>query len=216
VLYLLVLTLFGGSAAAYAAFDRTVHISIDGHSRTVHTFARSVGAVLSRAHIGVGTHDDVTPSLSSSVGNHTRIDVARGRPLRLVIDGHAAVVWVTAQTVAQALQQLGLSNDGAFVSASISQPVPLSGMGFVVRMPHVVTILHDGTSTRITTNVPTVKRALAAARVRLRAHDRVSVALSSVPTDGEVITVTRVSTAHFALTLPIAFATERVATEVFA
>jgi uncharacterized protein YabE (DUF348 family) len=211
LLYILALTAFGGSAAAYASFDKTVHITVDGQPRTVHTFARSVGAVLSRAHLAVGEHDVVSPPLSSGVGNHTRIALDRGRQLRLVIDGQPKVVWVTACTVAEALQQLGLSNDGAYVSASISQPVPLTGLRFIVRMPHAVTVLHDGTATHITTNVPTVKQAIAAARVRLGRHDRVSVPLSSAPTAGETIAVTRVSTAHFAITLPIMFATKRIA-----
>jgi len=211
ILYLLVLTVFGGGAAAYAAFDKTVHLTVDGQARTVHTFARTVGAVLEHAHVAVNAHDAVEPQVASHVGDGAHITVERGRPINLIVDGKRVVVWVTARTVAQALQQLGLSSDGAYVSASVSQPVPLTGLGIVVRMPHSVTVLHDGESTHVTTTVPTVREAIAAAHVRLQPHDKVSVPLSSMPTDDEVIAITRVSTSHFAETLPIAFATERVA-----
>jgi hypothetical protein len=61
------------------------------------------------------------------------------------------------------------------------------------------------------TNVPTVREAIAAARVRLGTHDRVSVPLTAMPTDNQVVTVTRVSTSHVTITLPIAFKTTRVA-----
>jgi uncharacterized protein YabE (DUF348 family) len=211
VLYLLVLTVFGGGAAAYAAFDKTVHLTVDGQPRTVHTFANTVGAVLERAHLSVGAHDAVQPQVASHIGNGGHISLDRGRQINLVVDGKPVVVWVTARTVAQALQQLGLSGDGAYVSASISQPVPLSGLGLVVRMPHNITVLHDGTATHVTTTVPTVRQAIAVAHVRLRPHDRVSVPLSSMPTDDQVIAITRVSTAHYSVTLPIAFNTERIA-----
>jgi uncharacterized protein YabE (DUF348 family) len=211
VLYLLVLTVFGGGAAAYAAFDKTVHLTIDGQSRTVHTFANTVGSVLARAHVSVGAHDDVQPQVSTHVANGAHITIDRGRPINLVVDGKPVVVWVTALTVEQALQQMGLLDNGAYVSASTSQPVPLTGIGLVVRMPHNITVLHDGTATRLATNVPTVRQALAVAHVRLQSHDRVSVPLTSMPTDNEVITVTRVSTSHFSTTLPIAYDTERIA-----
>ncbi len=211
ILYTLVLTVFGGGAAAYAAYDKTVHVIVDGQARTVHTFAHSVSSVLQRSHISVGEHDVVQPALSSHVGDGARIQVERGRPITLVLDGKQKVIWVTARTVAQALQQLGLSDDGAYVSASIGQPVPLSGIGFVVRMPHTVTILHDGTTTRIATNVSTVEQVIRAARVRLGPHDRVSVPLSAMPQKNMVITITRVSTSHYSVTLPISYATKRIA-----
>jgi uncharacterized protein YabE (DUF348 family) len=211
ILYLLVLIVFGGGGVAYASFDKTVHLTVDGQPRTVHTFARTVGAALGRAHIALGEHDVVQPKSSAHITNGARIAVDRGRPLNLVIDGRPAVLWVTGRTVAQVLDQLGLSDDGAFVSASTSAAVPITGLGLVVRMPHAVTILHDGTATRLFTNVSTVREAIAAARVRLGAHDRVSAPLGAMPTDNQVVTITRVSTSHVTVTLPIAFKTERIA-----
>jgi uncharacterized protein YabE (DUF348 family) len=211
LLYLIVLVVFGGGAVAYASFDKTVHVTVDGKQRTVHTFARTVGGVLDSAHLRVGEHDDVLPQQSAHIANGAHIDVEHGRQLNLVVDGKQVVVWVTARTVKQALQELGISDRGAFVSASVSQPVPLTGLGLVVRMPHRLTILHDGVGTRLTTNVATVRAAIAAAHLRVGPHDRVSVPLRSMPTSDEVITITRVSTSHLTLTLAIPFHTEQVA-----
>jgi uncharacterized protein YabE (DUF348 family) len=211
LLYALILAALGGGAVAYAAFDKTVHVSVDGQSRTVHTFAQTVGGVLDKAGVHTNVHDLVEPDTSAHVNDGGQVKVVHGRQLHLVLDGRQTVVWVTAATVEQALAELGLTERGTYVSASMSRPVPLSGLGLVVRVPHDLTVLHDATSTRLKTTAATVREALVAAKVRLGKSDTISVPLQSMPRDGQIISITRVSQSSVSVTQAIPFATKRVA-----
>src|ERR1700761_3522232 len=92
---------------AFVSFDKTIQLSVDGHTSRIHTFASSVGGVLARQGIAVGEHDTVVPDLNRSVGAGGRIAVRFGRPIQLNLDGHATRVWVTATSVDEALDQLG-------------------------------------------------------------------------------------------------------------
>ena len=210
LLYSVVIAALGGGAVAYAGFDKTVQVSVDGETRTVHTFARTVGGVLDKVGVQTGVHDLVEPSVSARVADGGQVRVVHGRPLRLVLDGKEIVVWVTAETVAHALKQLGLTENGTYVSASMSRPVPLTGLGLVVRIPHDITILHDSKATRLTTAAATVGEALAAAKVRLAKSDKVSASLRAMPYDGQVISVTRVSRSSSTTTQAIPFTTRYV------
>ena len=210
VLYAVVIAAFSGGAFAYASFDKTVQVSVDGKTHTVHTFARTVGGVLEHADVRTGVHDLVKPAPSVHLSEGDQIQVVHGRPLRLMLDGQPTVVWVTAATVEEALHQLGLTASGTYVSASMSRPVPLTGLGLVVRIPHHITVLHDAKATRVTTNAATVQLALAAAKVRLARTDRVSAPLQSMPTEGQVISVTRISKSSLVMTKAIPYRTEHV------
>lgn len=201
----LVLAVFAGAIAAYSGLSKTVIVDVDGVSSRVHTFARSVAGVLDHAGVTVGAHDLVAPSLTTNVGDDSHVLVRHGRPLTLTVDGRRRTVWVTAPTVAEALSELGLGERGVFVSAARSRAVPLTGLALTVRMPHGVTILHDGRSTHVRTNVATVLQALAAAHVRLGRLDRVSAPLRSMPHDGQRIRVVRVRMPHVTVTSAIPY-----------
>jgi len=201
----LVLAVLAGAIAAYSGLSKTVVVSVDGVTSKVHTFARSVAGVLDHAGVVVGPHDLVAPGLSTDVADGSHVLVRHGRPLTLSVDGHRRTVWVTAPTVAEALAELGLGERGVFVSAARSRALPLSGFALTVRMPHGVTILHDGRSTRIRTNVATVLQALAAAHIRLGRLDRVSAPLRSMPHDGQRIRVLRVRMPHVTVTSAIPY-----------
>ena len=207
VVQVLVLAVFAGAVAAYTGLSKTVVLTVDGVTTKVSTFASTVGGVLGRRGLSIGTHDLVAPSPAMAVSDGSHIVFEHGRALVLSVDGVRRTVWVTASTVAEALDELGLADRGAYVSASRSRAVPLSGLALTVRRAHGVTILHDGTSTHVRTNVATVVRALAAAHIRLGHLDRVSAPLRSMPRDGQRIRVVRVRKPHITVTSAIAYDT---------
>lgn len=215
----LVLALFAGvlialtaATTAFAVMDRTVHIDVDGQQVTVHTFAHDVGGVLRKAGLRLGPHDTVSPDLAAPVHDGSRLVVRHGRLVTLTVDGRVRHVWVTALDVDQALDQLGLTQRGAWLSVSRSRSIPRQGLSLALRLPQHVTVLVDGRRRSVMTTAPTVRALLARLHVRLGHLDRVDVPLQRYPVDGLVIGVARISQRTVADNVAIPFATRHVKT----
>lgn len=193
VLQLAVLATVVGGTAAFVRFDKTVTVTLDGQPRPVRTYARTVGGVLDQAGLAVGEHDTVAPDLTDKVPNHGAIVVRRGRPLSVTVNRQARQVWVTATSVSEALDQLGLARPGVWVSASRSRPIGLAGASFDVRIPQRVEVIADGHATSLTTAAPTVGEALADGHITVGSQDILSVPAGSYPTDGMIVRITRVN-----------------------
>ena len=187
-----VVTCLVAGTTAFVTFDKTVTLSVDGERHEIRSFARTVGDVLDSEGITVGIHDLVSPLPGRRLESGDKIVVRYGRPVELTVDGQTRTVWTTARKVDEALMMFGLRADGAYLSASRSTRISRSGMNLYVRLPHDLTILADGKRHELTTTALTVREALAEAKVKVRAHDRVSAGLASYPMDEQVIAVTRV------------------------
>ena len=68
----------------------------------------------------------------------TRSPCAAPAQLELVVDGTPRTVWVTAASVDEALDQVGLGERGLALSASRSRDIPLDGMRLAVSTPKTV------------------------------------------------------------------------------
>jgi uncharacterized protein YabE (DUF348 family) len=197
--------------AAFVAFDKTVTVRVDGQSQHVRTFATTVSAVLDRAHVVVGPHDLVVPGESAHVGNHETIVVRRGRPIELTIGQQTQVVWVTATSVHEALEQLGLDQQGAWVSASRSRPIGLAGTSLAVRLPQAVSLVADGREIEAVTTRTTIGDVLADYHLRLGAQDVLSVPSSAYPVDGMVVSITRIASGKQVNTRVVSHTVSKVA-----
>ena len=198
-----------GGMVAWTNVDKTVTLVVDGRTRTVHTMAGSVGAVLREAGYHVDGHDLLAPAASSEIHDGGRIVLKRGRLLRLDVDGRSRFVWTTAPTVSVALAQLGFSTDD-FTSVSRSRRLPLSPTDISVRTPKTVTISHDGGRQTVDTTDLTVAGLLSDLGITLGPNDRMNASSSSQLTDGEHIKITRVDRQRYATTHRIPFATHHV------
>jgi len=178
---------------SFVTFDKAVALSVDGETKTVHTFASTVQGFLAREGIEIGPHDTVVPAPESAVTEGQRVAVRFGRLLTLTHDGTTRQAWVTARSVAEALEQLGLRAEGAFLSASRSLPIGRQGLALTVRTPRDVTIVADGKKRGLTTTAGTVSDALAQAGIKLGAIDEVKPAVTAFPQDGQAITIVRVA-----------------------
>lgn len=196
-----------GGTTAFVTLDKTVAVSVDGHQRIVHGLARTVGDVLDAGGLTVGPHDSVTPPVDAAATEKTRIAIRRGRPLALSVDGRSSLAWIHEDDIGAALDSLGVRTEGAFLSAPRSAAIPFVGMALVVRRPQRVAILADGQVHPLVTTVPTVWEALRAAGVAVGATDRVSESLPAYPTDGMVISVTRIHGVQQRVSEPLPFAT---------
>ena len=205
-----VLLAMAAGSVGYSLADKSVSISVDGHTRSVHTFAGSIESALHRAGIKLGPHDTVTPDLDDSVSDGGHIVVARGRRIALDVDNQQTTAWVTQDTVGEAVLGLNLRLDGAYVSSPLTQTVPADGMALVVRLPQVVT-LHTAAGTRtVTTTAPTVAELLASEGISLGAHDTVSAPMAGYPETGLKVDVVRVTRTQWLQRTKLAIPTLRV------
>ncbi|MDX6228629.1 MAG: resuscitation-promoting factor RpfB [Frankiales bacterium] len=188
-----VLAAMAAGSVGYSLADKTVTIAADGQTRTLHTFGGSVASALHHAGLTVGPHDAVAPGLSVALHDGSRIVIARGRPLSLTLDGVQKTLWTTQGDLAEAADSLGLRLDGAYVSASRSRVIPMSGLSLTVRRPQQVSFVVGGVATTVTTTAATVAELLTEQGVALGPYDLLSPPLDSYPTSATTVSLTRVA-----------------------
>jgi len=207
-----VLASLGLAATAFATMDKTVQLDVDGRHVAVRTFASDVAGVLRKAGLAIGPHDTVAPDVAAPVHDGSEVVVRHGRLLRLEVDGQQREVWVTALSVSGALDELGLSDREAWVSASRGAVIPRAGLSFEVREPQRVVVLVDGHRIVRMTTAASVGDFLRQAHVRLHRLDHVSAPLVKYPTSGLVITVDRINQRMVTRSIAIPFRTKHVRT----
>jgi uncharacterized protein YabE (DUF348 family) len=208
-LHILALVALIGGSVAWSTAGKTVELAVDGEVRSVELRGDTVADVLDAAGLEAGEHDLLVPAETSEIEDGDRVALRRGRQIELVVDGQARTVWVTAASVDEALDQLGLRDDRLVLSASRSRSIPLSGMTLDVRLPKTVTVIADAVARPVTTAAATVADVLAEAGVVLGPTDRVSVPQEQAPTEGLVIAVSRVVLTEQTEDVAVPFATER-------
>ena len=196
-----------GTSTAWLLTQKTVTLTVDGAPRKVSLHGDTVADVLRTEHLTAGPHDLLAPAAGQHVSDGSTVALRRGRELKLVVDGAARTVWVTADDVDGALQEIGLRTEGAALSASRSRPIGLDGLALDVRLPKQVSIAVDGATTPRTSAAATVGDLLTEAGVTLRPADTVDVPLTAPVTEGLVVTVTRNDTQEVVQDVPIAFPT---------
>ncbi|MGX7677980.1 transglycosylase family protein [Jatrophihabitans sp. DSM 45814] len=184
--------LVGGTAAwATGDNDKTIGLRVDGQDQQIHTSASDVRGALAAAHIQVGDHDLVAPELSAHVKNGSDIVVRRGHLLHLMVDGKSKDVWVNADSVDQALSQLGYDRSN-FISVSRSTRLDSAVTSLSITSPKRLIFLVDGTRIGVTTGGPTVYDAIASSTIYLGPNDRLSVPGATPAKNGQVIKIERV------------------------
>jgi resuscitation-promoting factor RpfB len=206
---MLVLTVLAGGTAAFLAHDKAVRLSVDGHDRTLNTFAGDVTALLRQQGVDAGAHDLIAPGPRAVVADGDQVAVRHGRPLDLSVDGRRRRVWTTAGTVDQALHQLGVRARGSYVSVSRGAPIGRRGLDLDIRTERSVTFTVDGRERTVRTNAATVREAVTEAGIVLHGQDTISAEPGSFPHDGQRVAVTRISRHEDVRDEPIRYHTER-------
>jgi uncharacterized protein YabE (DUF348 family) len=203
------LTALLAGGAVWTTTDKTVQLSVDGSPRSVDFRGSTVDDVLAAAGLDTGERDLVVPALDEPVQDGDRVAVRRARPMTLVVDGEAREVWVTAASVDEALDQVGLREPGLALSASRSRELPLDGFRLDVRTPQDVVVLVDGAERPVTSSAATVRELLSGAGIALGPQDRLSKYPTEAFADGERIRVVRVATTRGTRDVEVPFGTER-------
>ncbi|HWO66471.1 MAG TPA: transglycosylase family protein [Umezawaea sp.] len=170
----LLVTITGGGATAIA-MDKSITVDVDGQEKTVRTFDSTVGDILADEGIAVGEHDALSPSPSTKVGDGGKITLDRGRLVKATVDGEQKEGWVRSVSVGEALDQLGIDDEGAWVSDDRGKDVPLSGMALQVKSLKTVTVYDGGNEPRqVKTTAVTVGELMQAEKITpLGAEDSV-------------------------------------------
>ena len=187
----------------------TAVLSVDGKSREVDFRGDTAADVVEAAGLSVGEHDRLVPAAGTEVGDGETVSLRRGRELELVVDGKARTVWVTAASVQEALQQVGLREGGLVLSASRSRSIPLDGLRLSVTTPKAVSIVIDGKTVPRTSTGPTVRDALVQAGIKLDGDDRLTPARQVPLTEGLFIRAVRIRTDRTEEPVRVPFATQR-------
>ena len=180
-------------AVGISHYDKSVTLSVDGKTSTVHAFGSTVGDILAKQDITVGDHDIVVPAPSSQATDGEKVVVRFGRKLILTIDGSTREYWTTATTVDAALAEIGIRADSARLSTSRSQVLGRQGLALTVTTAKPVTVAADGKVTKRTSTAPTVKDLLTEAGLTLDSDDRVKPALGTPVKAGMTVSVLRVT-----------------------
>jgi uncharacterized protein YabE (DUF348 family) len=188
-----VVTTLVAGAIGVSHLDKSVTLSVDGKTSTVHAFGSTVGDILSKQDINVGSHDVVVPAPGTPVSDGQKVVVRYGRKLTVTIDGKTREYWTTATTVNAALQELGIRADSAKLSASRSQTLGRQGLVLSVTTPKDVVVRVDGKNLTGTSTGATVADVLTELGVRQDSDDRVKPGLTTAVTDGLKIAVQRVT-----------------------
>ena len=182
-----------GGVGAYVGFEKTVHLTVDGQERTIHTFDAKVADVLADEGISHRRHDAVAPAPADALVDGQQISVRYGRQLDVTVDGKDQHLWSTATTVDEAIAAMGVHGADAYLSVNRDQPIGRQGLTFEIRTQRHVNILVDGRTIPMDTTDPTVGQVLADAGVTLQGQDSAAPAPASFPVDGQTITVERIS-----------------------
>jgi uncharacterized protein YabE (DUF348 family) len=184
-------SLIGGGAAAIA-MNKSVTLDIDGQAQEVNTYADTVGEVLEDEGLNVGSHDALSPSPAASVDDGEKIVLQRGRVLHLTMDGEKKDHWVRATTVGDALKQLNVPADGAWMSAGMNSEVPLNGMALEIKTVKNITLFDGGNKPKaMQTTAVTVQELLDQMNMKLGKEDAVSPGGNVKVRDGSEIRITR-------------------------
>ena len=203
------LTALLAGGVAWSLTGSTALLSVDGQSREVDFRGDTAADVVEAAGLSVGEHDRLVPAAGTEVADGETVSLRRGRELELVVDGKARTVWVTAASVQEALQQVGLREGGLVLSASRSRSIPLDGLRLSVTTPKAVSVVIDGKTVPRTSTGPTVRDALVQAGIKLDGDDRLTPARQVALTEGLVIRAVRIRTDRTQEPVRVPFATQR-------
>jgi resuscitation-promoting factor RpfB len=183
------------AAGALYGFSSTVEVTVDGEVHALRTYAGTVGDVLERLEVEVGTADVVVPALDAPIENGMVIDVDRAITVEVHVDnGVARRITAPVTTVAGVLREADMN--GLLYGDAMVEPAWPSAVedGDVVRvsLPTPVTVAVDGEEVEVRTFGDDVETALFDAGIEVGDEDLVAPELDSTLLGPTLVTIQRV------------------------
>ena len=187
-----VITGLVGGTGAVVTMNKPVTLEVNGQAEEIRTFGGTVGDILDSHEIDVDKRDQVKPGVGTKVDRDMTITVNTAKKVALSVDGKETNEWTNANTVGQALADLGVDAKGADLNAKASQRLKDKGNDIEVTTEKNLTVVADGKDHKVSAAVGTAKEALKDTGVKLDKDDFLSVPMSAEVSDGQVLTVNRV------------------------
>ncbi|MGO3525435.1 MAG: ubiquitin-like domain-containing protein [Brevibacterium aurantiacum] len=172
--------------------NKPVTLDVNGQAEEVRTFGGTVGDVLDSRDLDIEKRDQIKPGVDKKISRDMTITVNTAKKLSLSVDGKESDEWTNANTVGQALADLGVDAKGADLNAKPNQKLKEQGNDIDVTTAKDITIVADGKDHKVSAAAETAKEALGETKLKLDKDDFMSVPLSSKVSDGQVLTVNRV------------------------
>lgn len=191
----------------YLQAQKEVTLADGGIEKRIETFAPTVGQALSRAGVVLAPADRVLPGIEAPLAPNHTVEVLRARDVVVVINGERRTETVTGRTVDEVLRELSVVSRGALIAPAPSTRVT-AGDEIVVAQSVAATVIYDGKTQAVRTNVLTAGGLLRQLGVVLGPYDRVEPSILAYPSEGSTIKVVRVNDAIERLHSKIAFKRE--------
>lgn len=207
------IAVFTSTVFADAAENYDVIISDNGSEYTVTTDETEASEILSEAGITVNANDVVDLSaFEAGIGGKIAIDRLNTVYILSVASGEIDEKEVYADTVAQALEELGEDIDGCILNYDSAAAVE---NGMVISIEHTmeITLEYKGESRSIVTSSGTVEKAVRLSGFEVGEEDYTDPAKDTELEDGMEISIHAVETKTVVETQEIAYETERITSE---
>lgn len=187
-----VITALVGGTGAVVTMNKAVTLDVNGQAEEIRTFGGTVGDILESHDVDLDKRDQVKPGVNKKITKDMTITVNTAKKVSLDVDGKKTDEWTNANTVGQALADLGVDAKGADLNAKADQRLKENSNDIDVTTSKDLTIVADGKDHKVSAAVGTAKDALKASKLKLGKDDFLSVPMSASLSDGQVLTVNRV------------------------
>ncbi len=197
----------GGNAAADS--QRMVSLYVDGQKRVFGSDASTVGDVLRRSNVALGSGDVVEPAASTAISDgFFNVNVYRARPV-IVVDGYRSYRFQSAsRSPKQIATQAGLTvfPEDNYTQEAVTDIVSSEAVGDKVTVQRAVPIAVkvDGAVKTVRTQAKTVGEAIKESGIALGLNDTVSVPQDTAVAPDLALGITRVTEVITTITSPIA------------
>ena len=187
------------SLALVFGLRKSVTLSVEGASRTVKTYAFTVGNLLSAQGVPLSPGDHLTPPVNAWLKNGMSVELVRAIPVQVLADGQFTSL-VSAERVplailAQAKIELNpgdlLLSSGQAVATDQALPSTLSALSLQLVRQVTFTLTENGQAHTISSSAPTLGSALWSSGYTLFASDQLSPPANTPLTDGLAATLTQ-------------------------
>lgn len=197
-------------AAVVVRHAQPLRVSVDGTVTTIWTDQTTVGDALDALGLSSDKATSVVSRSRDIPAGGLSVEVSTEKSVTLVDDGQTTLLRTAQPTVGSALAEAAIFPGPHDVVLPSFQGLVTDGMTITVQRAVTVTITADGTSVKVPTTAATVGEVLAAAGVSVGDGDLLSVPADSAPTDGETVSVVRVTSKNVTVTTAIPHATTQV------